>query len=56
MHCKNEKLKILELPFKEKTRKTGQSKTIGGNNLRYIILCLNYALSIFTNYIKKTFH
>ncbi len=56
VHCKNEKLKILELPFKEKTRKTGQSKTIGGNNLRYIILCLNYALSIFTNYIKKTFH
>jgi len=56
VHCKNEKLKILELPFKEKIRKTGQSKTIGGNNLRYIILCLNYALSIFTNYIKKTFH
>ena len=56
VHCKNEKLKILELPFKEKIRKTGQSKTIGGNNLRYTILCLNYAFSIFTNYIKKTFH
>ena len=56
VYCKNEKLKILELPFKEKIRKTGQSKTIGGNSLRYTILCLNYAFSIFTNYIKKTFH
>ena len=56
VYCKRKKLKILELPFKEKTRESGKSKTIGGNNLRYIILCLNYVFSIFTNFIKKTFH
>jgi dolichol-phosphate mannosyltransferase len=56
IYCKRKNLKILELPFKEKTRETGKSKTISGNNLRYIILCLNYVFSIFTNFIKKTFH
>jgi dolichol-phosphate mannosyltransferase len=56
VYCKKKKLKILELPFKEKIRKTGQSKTIGGNKIRYIILCLNYVLSIFVNFIKKTIH
>ncbi|MDB4081383.1 glycosyltransferase [Candidatus Pelagibacter sp.] len=56
VYCKKKKLKILELPFKEKIRKTGQSKTIGGNKVRYIILCLNYVLSIFVNFIKKTIH
>jgi len=56
IYCKKKNLKILELPFKEKTRETGKSKTISGNNLRYIILCLNYVFSIFINFIKKTFH
>ena len=56
VYCKKQNLKILELPFKEKIRKTGQSKTIGGNKIRYIILCLNYVLSIFVNFIKKTNH
>ena len=56
VYCKKQNLKILELPFKEKIRKTGQSKTIGGNKIRYIILCLNYVLSIFVNFIKKTIH
>jgi len=56
IYCKKNNLKILELPFKERIRKTGKSKTISGNNLRYAILCLNYVFSIFTNFIKKTFH
>ena len=51
--CKKNQLKILELPFKEKIRKTGKSKTIGGSNIRYLILCWNYAFSIIINYIYK---
>tara|TARA_B110000027_G_C16088313_1_gene287109 strand:+ start:832 stop:1572 length:741 start_codon:yes stop_codon:yes gene_type:complete len=54
--CKNKNFKILELPFKEKTRKTGKSKTIDGSNLRYIVLCWNYAISIIFNFIKKTIY
>ena len=50
---KKENLRILELPFKERVRKSGVSKTIGGSNTRYILLCFNYALSIITNFLKK---
>jgi hypothetical protein len=50
---KKNNLKILELPFKEKVRKSGASKTIGGNNMRYIILCFNYMVSIITNFVRK---
>ena len=57
VYCKKQNLKILELPFKEKIRKTGQSKTIGGNKIRYIIIyknitpvSINYFFVFYTNF------
>ena len=41
IYCKKNNLSILELPFKEKLRKTGSSKTIGGSKTRYIFVCFN---------------
>jgi len=53
IYCKKNNLTILELPFKEKFRKTGSSKTIGGSKLRYIIVCFNYIISIIKNILIK---
>ncbi len=54
IYCKKNNLSILELPFKEKFRKTGLSKTIGGSKIRYIIVCFNYITSIIKNILIKT--
>ena len=53
IYCKKNNLSILELPFKEKLRKTGSSKTIGGSKVRYVIVCLNYIISIIKNILIK---
>ena len=53
IYCKKNNYKILELPFVEKIRKTGSSKTIGDNKIRYMITCYNYFFSVFKNCISK---
>jgi len=51
--CKIKKLSIKELPFNEKTRKTGMSKTGVKLSLPYIYLCLNYFYCFLLNLLKK---
>ena len=53
IYCKKNNLSILELPFKEKLRKTGSSKTIGGSKVRYVVVCFNYIISIIKNILIK---
>ena len=55
IQLKNKNLKIIELPFDEKFRKTGDSKTIGGSKFRYIYVCSNYIFSVIKNLIIKLF-
>ena len=55
IYCKKKNLTILELPFNEKFRKTGSSKTIGGSKIRYIFVCSNYVVSIVKNFLIKIF-
>jgi dolichol-phosphate mannosyltransferase len=56
VHCKKKKLSILELPFKERARETGSSKTAIKINIKYLYLCINYFLTLLKNipvkYIK----
>lgn len=52
-YIKKKKLKVLELPYKENFRKSGSSKTFGEISIRYMILCSNYAFSIFKNLLIK---
>jgi dolichol-phosphate mannosyltransferase len=56
VHCKKKNLSILELPFKERARETGSSKTTLKINIKYLYLCLNYFLTLLKNipikYIK----
>tara|TARA_Y100000590_G_C15712915_1_gene1010908 strand:- start:1740 stop:2480 length:741 start_codon:yes stop_codon:yes gene_type:complete len=56
IYCKKNNLAIIELPFKEKFRKTGFSKTIGESKLRYIFVCSNYFFSIIKNIFTKIFN
>ena len=51
--CKIKKLSIKELPFNEKSRKTGLSKTGIKLSLPYIYLCLNYFYCFLFNLLKK---
>ena len=53
IYCKKNNYRILELPFIEKIRKTGSSKTIGNNKIGYMITCYNYFYSVFKNFILK---
>jgi dolichol-phosphate mannosyltransferase len=55
LYCKKNNFKILEIPFNEKFRKTGSSKTIGGSSIRYMIICTNYVISIIKNLYLKLF-
>ena len=51
-YCKNKNIKIIEVPFDEKERASGVSKT-GGLNMRYIIISLNYFLCFLKILFKK---
>ena len=53
IHCKKKNYSILELPFKEKERSSGSSKTMMGYTPKYIIICFNYFIVLFKNILKK---
>ena len=44
---------IIELPFADKERSSGYSKTVTEFSFRYLVVCLNYILSLLQNYFKK---
>lgn len=55
IYCKKNNLSILELPFRERARETGYSKTGIGINIKYLYLCTNYFLTLLKNIVKKYF-
>jgi|TARA_B100001964_G_C14234284_1_gene601637 dolichol-phosphate mannosyltransferase len=54
VHCKLNNYTITELPFKERERYSGISKT-NVYSPKYMIMCCNYFLSLVKNYLKKIF-
>ena len=52
---KSQKAKILELPFTERIRKTGESKTTGGN-ISYLIKLFYYFYTFLKIIIIKNLH
>lgn len=55
IYCKKNNLSILELPFKERARETGSSKTALKINIKYLYLCINYFLTLLKNIPVKYF-
>ena len=55
IYCKKNNLSILELPFRERVRETGYSKTGTDINIKYLYLCANYFLTLLKNIVKKYF-
>ena len=55
IYCKKNNLSILELPFRERVRETGYSKTGTDINIKYLYLCANYFLTLLNNIVKKYF-
>ena len=53
MYCKLKKFSIVELPFVEKERNSGLSKTFPELSFRYIILLYKYFICLMKNIIKK---
>ena len=56
VYCKRNRIKIIELPFKENLRKTGFSKTIGSNKIEYATTCANYFFSVLKNILIKNLY
>ena len=54
VHCKLNNYTITELPFKERERYSGISKT-NVYSSKYMIMCCNYFLSLVKNCLKKIF-
>jgi dolichol-phosphate mannosyltransferase len=54
--CKKNNFSIIELPFKERIRESGHSKTGSNINIKYIYLCANYFFTFFKNIIIKNFN
>ena len=53
VYCKLKDHSIIELPFVEKQRLSGNSKTAMEYSFRYLVICFNYFLSLLRNYLKK---
>ena len=53
IYCKKNNLNILELPFTEKKRATGYSKTVRNDKFKYLITCSYYFSSIIKNFFLK---
>ena len=54
-HCKLEKKKIKELPYNEKARYSGTSKTLPEISYKYLILMYKYSICLILNIFKKNF-
>jgi len=54
-HCKLEKKKIKELPYNEKARYSGTSKTLPEISYKYLILMYKYSICLTLNIFKKNF-
>ena len=54
-HCKLKKFSIIELPFNERPRYSGTSKTYPEFSLKYIILLYKYLICLIKNVFKKYF-
>ncbi|MDA9769000.1 glycosyltransferase [Candidatus Pelagibacter sp.] len=54
-YCKTKKLSIMELPFIERKRDSGISKTFPSFSFRYLILLYKYFFCLMKNIIKKNF-
>jgi len=55
VYCKPKNISIIELPFIEKKRLTGVSKTFPSLSFRYLILLFKYFLCLTKNIVKKYF-
>jgi|TARA_B100001964_G_scaffold192740_1_gene215591 dolichol-phosphate mannosyltransferase len=55
VHCKLNNYSIIELPFKERERCSGSSKTFMSYSPSYVILFYNYFLGLLKNYFRKKF-
>ena len=53
--CKLNNYSIIELPFIEKARYSGSSKTSMGKPFDYFVLSLHYLLSLINNFFRKIF-
>ena len=52
-YLKKKNNSIVEIPFEDSKRATGQSKTIDNFNFKYIYICFRYFLSFIMNIFKK---
>ena len=55
IYCKLNNYSIIELPFAERARDSGTSKTYPGFSFRYLILLFKYFVTLLNNFIKKNF-
>ncbi len=44
---------ILEIPFQDDVRASGESKTVVNINLKYVYTCIRYLITFFKNFLKK---
>ena len=54
-YCRSKNFSIIELPFKERARYSGISKTFPEFSLKYLILLYKYLICLIKNFIKKYF-
>ena len=53
VNFKKQKLKIIEIPFNDELRASGQSKTLVTVNLKYIYTCFRYFLTLIISFSKS---
>ena len=53
VNFKKQKLKIIEIPFKDELRASGESKTLVIVNLKYIYTCFRYFLTLIISFFKS---
>ncbi len=54
-HCKLQNKTIKELPYNERPRYSGASKTLPEISFKYLILMYKYSICLFLNILKKIF-
>ncbi len=55
-HCKLRKFSIKELPYRERPRYSGISKTYPEISFKYIILLYKYSICLILNFFRKVFN